>query len=500
MNEKAGPVRRASSGCLKSSSCGFYNHGMSKSLEADYRKSFVFPPHLEDWVGKDHPARFVRELVESLDLEELGLTAEFSAKEAGMGRPHYSSSLLLKAWLYAYMNRVRSTRTLERQCRQDVGLIWLLGMLEPDHNTLWRFWKSYKKALRKVFRQVVRIGFEANLLGVVLHALDGTKIPSRGTSKRSQHLYRKNLTKWLEKVEQELKQMEGEIEGEGAGETSYRLPEELKSREELRKVIQEALEKLDEGGKNQLSLTDPESQMMPCGQSKRKKFGYNAQVVVDSESGLIVAAEVVDETTDNAQLLPMLDQTQENLGRVAEDTVADAGYRGDANIGEAARKNYSVLVQLDKSEGEEAGRFHSSRFQYDSEKDCCLCPLGQPLEYRGDSKGKHGEIQRRYHCQASQCGCSASPRKRTIYIGPYHAAVVEHRNRQTREEEKTKLNKRGMIVEPVFGQLKQNEGFWRWTHFGLENVRTQWTLLCTAHNLKKLFRNWVNGRLPLPTP
>lgn len=465
---------------------------MSKSLRGRPGEQFLFPPSVEDWVDRDHPARLVRELVEALDVEELGFREEVVESEGG--RPHYSEKLLLSAWLYAYLNRVRSTRELERLCLNDVGLIWLLYRYEPDHNTLWRFWKRRRKALRRVFRKVVRICHQADLVGVILHAVDGTKIPSRGSQRGSRNLYRKNLEKWLQEVGVQLKKIEQEIESEGAG-PGCRLPEELRDRQQLRERIQGALEELDEAGKDHLSGSDPESQLMPC--EGKKQFAYNAQAVVDEASGLIVAEGVSAEATDTRQLLPMLERTEQNLGETAQDTVADKGYRTDENLGDAAAKKYSVLVQLYESEGESAALTHSSQFEYDAERDCCLCPLGQELPRKGWRKNRHGWVDKRYQCLAKPCRCSKSPRGRQIYITPHHEAIVQQRKRQRELEEQAKLKKRKTIVEPVFAHLKHNGSFRRWTFFGLENVKTQWSMLCTAHNLKKIYAIWAKGPLSL---
>ena len=130
---------------------------MSKAIRAGYQQSFLFPPCLEDWIPADHPARFLREFVESLDLKSLG----FQEGESEEGRPHYGVDLLLKVWLYGYFVKLRSSRQLEWGCRENVALIWLTGRHEPDHNTLWRFWRDHKKALRKVFGQAVEVALAA---------------------------------------------------------------------------------------------------------------------------------------------------------------------------------------------------------------------------------------------------------------------------------------------------------------------------------------------------
>src|SRR5437764_4481950 len=168
---------------------------MSYEKRADYSERFLFPPDLEDWVGADHPARFIREFVDALDLKEVG----FKMRVTEEGRPNYASDMLLKVWLYGYLMRIRSSRALERGCRDNVGLIWLTGMNEPDHNTLWRFFNENKRALKNVFKQVVRVAAHAGLISLVLHAVDGTKMAALAS--RRSGLHKADLEKMLAKLD-----------------------------------------------------------------------------------------------------------------------------------------------------------------------------------------------------------------------------------------------------------------------------------------------------------
>ena len=145
---------------------------MAQPIAPDYGQQFLFPPALEDWVPQDHPARFLREFVEQLNLAELG----FAMPVTTDGRPPYHPSLLLKIWLYGYFHRIRSTRKLEAACRDHLPLLWLCGLLAPDHNSLWRFWRDNKEALRAVFKQTVQLAVKTGAVGFALQALDGTKI------------------------------------------------------------------------------------------------------------------------------------------------------------------------------------------------------------------------------------------------------------------------------------------------------------------------------------
>jgi len=465
---------------------------MSYEIEANYKKQWLFPPSLEELVGSDHPARMIRAFVEQLDLESLG----FKTRKSQDGRPSYSAGLLLKVWLYGYVNGNRSCRGLERACLDQIGMLWLTGMNTPDHTTLWRFWRDNRKAIRKLFKQLLQIAISLDLVGMVLHAVDGTKIMSQAASENGLHRLRleQKLKRLDEAIDEIMKQTE-QIRAEEAGE--YRLPERLQKQEQLQKKLQEQLELLNRKERDHLNPGDEDARMMKCRSENR--FAYNAQAVADQASRLIVAAEVVRDESDNYQLVPMLDQVQENLGRVAEQTVADAGYKAVTGLAAAEEKSYPVLVNLAEPQDEP---YHASRFTYDAEKDQCICPRGERLEFE---QTKARDKVEPYSVRVYQCKnyrecpvrwqCSSSKTGRTVQIHPNHNALVRQRNKHKDEAMRALLKRRCVIIEPVFGWGKQCLGFRRWTVRGLEKVQTQWSLMCTAINLRLLHKHWVTGKL-----
>src|SRR4030042_5461615 len=147
---------------------------MRREIRADYDQQLMFPPSVEDWIGEDHPARFIRDFVESLDLRELG----FVVSSSEVGGSYYAPDLLLKAWLYGYMHGIRSTRKLERACREHMGLIWLTGGNAPDHNVLSRFLSANREAISQLFKHSVRVAVKCDMVSMAVHAIDGTKIRS----------------------------------------------------------------------------------------------------------------------------------------------------------------------------------------------------------------------------------------------------------------------------------------------------------------------------------
>lgn len=470
---------------------------MSYEKRADYSETYLLPPRIEDWVGADHPARFVREVVDELDLRGLG----FKQRKSEDGRPNYAADMLLKVWLYGYLMRIRSSRTLERAVRDNIGLIWLTGMNEPDHNTLWRFFRDNKKALRNVFRQVVRVAARANLIGMVLHAVDGTKIAAAAS--RRTGLHQADLEKTLGKLDQSIEEMMGKVEAARATEEGeYRLPEELREREHLRESIKAALAEMEEAGTKDFHPKEKESRMMKCG--ARKEFGYNAQAVADSGSGLIVATEVVNEADDHGLLVEMIERVEEQLGGAAKETAADSGYSSAAELRLAEDKNYDVLVALGKQRETipGAGEYHPSKFHYDEESDTLVCPRGEILKFESNGMSHNKYPVRIFRCKSfKECpvrfSCSKAKQGRKVELSIYHSSLMRQREKQRLPEKQADLKQRGVIIEPRFGHIKEAMGFRRWTFRGLDSVKTQWTLLCTTVNLSKLYKLWQSGQFAL---
>jgi transposase len=442
--------------------------------------------------------RFIDAFVESLDLPSLG----FEVGHAPTGRPRYSAQLLLSVYLYCYFDRIRSVRKMERACLENVAVMWLTGNEHPDHNTLWRFFDDNKGAIRKVLKQSVKVATDANLIGMVLHAVDGTKIEAQASRKAA--YYRKKLEKALHRVDASITEMEKLLEAsEEVGIDSYRLPKDLADAENCREKIRKSLAELDEVGTDNLQPNEPDARMMEC--NGKLVFSYNAQAVTDDKAGIIIAGDVVTDETDHGLLVPMIDTVKEIAGDVAETTLADKGYSAAEDLAQAEEKGYEVLVNLgknvDPAEGDKP--FHTSRFVYDSEEDCCICPLGNKLRFRGTKNARRGEGKLKvYHCAGyKECPkrwqCSSAKRGRTIELCEHHESVARQRAKQKDEGVKAKLARRGVIVEPTFALAKHALEFRRWSYRDLESNRSQWSLICSTINLYKLYAAWLKGGVVL---
>ena len=255
----------------------------------------------------------------------------------------------------------------------------------------------------------------------------------------------------------------------------------------------------------QLNTVHQGSELSGLGQALLNRIErFDKPVIATNVGGL--AEVVVNEESDNRRRVPMLDEVKTNLGQVAEATVADGGYKSSVAWGEAEQKGYAVLVNWGgDASGQQPGPYHKSQFRHPAAEDVVICPGGERLEFEGikTNRGKRYAV-RGYRCRnfrqcpvRAECSPSADGQGRLIEISPYDAAVEKQRANRRDPQKQKLLKKRKVIVEPIFGVIKQAWGFRRWTLRGLENVRTQWSMICTAFNLKRMQKAWTAGRLAL---
>lgn len=457
---------------------------MSYEIKANHKQLYLLPPSVDDWLPENDPARFIKVFVESLDLKELG----FRHKYTDNGRPHYGNELLLSAWLYGYMHKIRSSRKLEQACYRDIGLIWLLGHERPDHNTLWRFFRKNGRGFRKVFRQTVRVSLEMGMIGFELQALDGTKIQADADTGKK--ISKKQLN---EQIEEYIKAVRDNEKLESG--LSYVLPKDCVGQDQLKEKIEklkELTEDLDTDDE-EINETDPDSRLM--GRVGQVRSSYNAQIMVDSEKQVIVGNRVSQEANDSKELVKMLTISEQMSGSKSKLTVADGGYCSGMELKEAKDQGYEVCVSLGRQLQGKGKKYHVSQFVYEGQTNEYVCPEGVRLKEVGESTHR-GHRYKKYRCdQFRVCGvssqCSRSKRGREVHRYEYSDALEEQRLKQT----EAGLKKRKQVVEPVFGWIKHNEGFRRWSVRGLSNVQKQWDLVCTSVNLKKIYSQWMSMNL-----
>jgi transposase len=456
---------------------------MGHLLNADYRQDFLFPPSVENWVRDDHPVRLIRQLID--EAVEQGLFPR-DEPECEDGRPQYAPSLLLKIWVYSYVLRYRSSRKAEWACKNVVPMVWLTSGLHPDHNTLARFWHAHKLRVREFFRMTTRVAMKLNMIGMVLHGVDGTKLQASGSTRRAMN--RGQAQQLLERTEQIIAELEAAIaqEKDEVGDDS-KLTEALKDRKNVKSAIESVLSTWCEA-ERKITLSEPDARML-IGAG----MGYNAQAVVDAKAGIIVAEDLVRDANDQHQLVPMLDKVKEEFGRVADLSVADGGYNTAQSLGEAAVREYPVVVNrsADERKGEK-DPYHASHFTYDEQNDQVICPQEKRLEFKRKARRKQGMHIRIYRNAAAcaecpvRASCTEDRRGRVIEISEHHAAVVGNRSRRDTPDLKEQLKSRITFGERPFAVIKELLGFRRFRLRGLENAALEWSFVAGIQNLLRI--------------
>jgi transposase len=462
---------------------------LSTTIEANYTETYLFPPSLEDFVSSDDPARFIRAFVDSLDAKVLGI----KERNSETGRPEYSWRLLLRVWLYGWFEHIHSTRQLEKLCYRDVGMMWLTGLHRPDHNTIWRFYNDNKCALRAVFKQSTRVAMANDLVGMVLHAVDGTKI--RADASRYKDLSKKRLERSLHDLDGAIDEALSMIEHcEQEDISQEHLPDHLQDDQKLREKIRSDLALFSSSDRPNINTTDPESRLMHTREGTQR-YCYNAQAVADERSGIIVSADVTRDEIDRHQLTNQLDHVNDMTGGQADCTVADAGYFSGEELSRAEDRGDVVAVAIPDRYNENqfvktGDTHHVNNYAYDESEDCFVCPRGGRLIFRG----KHGKDTMLYECEHfNSCKhrdeCTSSKQRKRITVSKYHSIIRRHRELQRNSTIiREALCRRSRLIEPIFGGIKHHLGFRRFRGRGYINARAQWFMVCCIHNLKKLYR------------
>ena len=481
--------------------------------DMDREQMWLFPPTLDDLLPEDHPARFVAEFVDALGREgwaEMGVGIDGDP----LGAPAYHPRALLSVWLYGFMTGVRSSRKLEAGCRDQIPYLWLTGWQYPDHNTLWRFYRRHRQGMRTLFKRTVRTAVAMELVDLAVQAVDGTNLPANAAMDRTYS--EEQLRQLLERVEHAIADLEAQNET-GKDGVVPRLPAQLSSRKALREQVRQAMEELPSRHRpsrykrpNRINLTDRDARLL------RTRHGvlpaYNAQAMVspmDDAKGfnsmLITAVDLVDQTHEHGQLIPMMERAEEITGTKADMTLADSGYFAGSDLEESDRRGQQVVVP-EKRQRHLDDPYHKDQFVHDETTDTYTCPQGQKLHFfRMQFVNRvWNRVYRTSGAICRQCPafgvCTTDARVgRTMAIGPYDAALRRHRAWMSTTAAKEAYRQRKQLVEPVFGIIKEQMGARRFLLRGLSNVVSEWTALATAFNLRTLWRAWRTQRFPLPT-
>ena len=448
----------------------------------------LFPASIEDYVGPNDPVRAYDAFVEALNFNDLGIQIDSNQ----IGNPEYDPKAMLKLFVYGYSYGIKSSRKLERETHHNLSFTWLMGGLRPDHKTIAEFRRKNKGALKKVLKQCARICLKLDLIGGNVLFVDGSKIranASRGQT-HDQAYYQDLLSEMDRRIEQLVEECEKIDEMEESHASWVEMESQLTQKKALKERVQEALETLEETGRKNLNLTDPDSAIMHSIQGSHAS--YNVQSVVDDKHGLIVHAEAVRDATDLNQFALQIDQANEILEKPCEVACADAGYADTEELQKIDGKGIKVVVPSHRQAlHEEESPFSKSRFRYDPEQDCYWCPQGHRLSYVGTDKSngkRHYLITNGKTCQGcvhyGQCTQGKKGRKIT------RMALEEVKERFEKQYEETSSQeiyaRRKARAEHPFGHIKKNlktDGF---LIRGRAGVNAETSLLATCFNLSRM--------------
>jgi transposase len=466
---------------------------------SDRGQSTLFPECLDDWVEENNPVRAIDAFVDRLHLAELGFDG---VEPAVTGRPGYHPSTLLKLYVYGYLNRVQSSRRLEREAGRNVEVMWLLGRLVPDHKTVADFRKDNGDAIRKVCARFVELCREMGLLATASVAIDGSKF--KAVNNRDRNFTRAKAERRRAQLEESVARYLSQLDTADRQEPTdalavktTRLKEKLaKLGEEMRR-LEELEARMLAAPDRQISLTDPDARSMATSGRGSGVVGYNVQVAVDTEHHLIVTHEVTNVGSDRSQLARVAKQAKSTLQAESLEAVADRGYFNGAEI--VACEEAGITVTLPKpmtSNAKAEGRFGKQDFRYVANEDLYICPAGERLAYRFTNE-EHGLVLRRYWtnaCQSCALKRSCTPSKERRITRWEHEHVLEAVQRRL-DERPDKMRQRRETVEHPFGTIKARMGA---THFlmkTLPRVATEMALHVLAYNLTRIINIMGPARL-----
>ena len=454
---------------------------------ADRHQTTLFPESLDEYVAEESAVRVIDVFVDELDLLSLG----FKTVAADTGRPGYHPEMMLKLFIYGYMNRVQSSHRLEKEAQRNVELMWLTGRLAPDFKTIADFRKDNGKAIRHVCREFVMLCRKLRLFKDAFVAIDGSKF--KALNNRDRNFTKAKLKRRLEQVDESIARYLSEMESldrqesELSDDKSQRLSEKI----EILKGEIAKLKKHEVGmlaaPDEQLSLTDPDARSMATSGRGTGMVGYNVQAAVDARHHLIVAHEVTNKGSDRAQLSPMGEHAKEALGVEEIEAVADRGYFSGEEI--KACEEAKITTYLPKpqtSQQRTKGYFAKRDFIYKPEDDEYRCPAGERLIKHTTTVRNGLTIYRYWTSVCGQCALKAkcTPGKERRVSRWEHEEVID-RLQGRLDKRPDVIRIRRQTVEHPFGTIKAWMGSQHFKTKTLKRVSTEMSLHVLAYNLKR---------------
>lgn len=458
----------------------------------DRSQGTLFPEQLDDYVAEDNPVRVVDVFVDQLDLGQLGFD---SINPLATGRPAYHPTVLLKLYIYGYLNRIQSSRRLERETQRNLELIWLTGRLMPDFKTIANFRKDNGPAIRKVCSQFVLLCRQLNLLSDASVAIDGSKF--KAVNNRDNNFTANKVERRREQIEASIERYLTALASADRQESTDYMVAKIQRLQDKVVLLKEHLEKLktienqlQKAPDKQISLTDPDARSMATSGRGTGMVGYNVQTAVDTKHHLIVAHEVTNVGHDRNQLANMAEQAKTAMGADELKVVADRGYFNSEEILKCQEAGIVPIVPKCITSGAQAdGRFGKADFIYHAEKNEYRCPAGQSLIWRS-SRVERGLNLHRYwssHCGQCEIKAQCTPSSARRVSRWEHEEILEAMQIRL-DNAPDSMRIRRQTVEHPYGTLKAWMGS---THFltkTLKRVSTEMSLHVLAYNLKRVMK------------
>lgn len=460
-------------------------------IEGVNRQSKItFPEYIDGYIEEDNPVRVIDAFVESLDMDKLGFKNSIPKDK---GRPPYNPKDLLKLYIYGYMNKITSSRKLEKATKTNIEVMWLLRKLTPYNKTISDFRKDNKDAINRVFKEFVALCKGWNLFGKEIVAVDGSKF--RASNSKKNNFNSKSLDRKIKYLEENIGKYMQEIEKNDIEETIDSKPskEEIKSRikelEERKEKYEIYKEKIEKGETTEISTIDPDARLMATN-NNGINVCYNVQTVVDSKYKLIVDCDVINNPTDHGMLSKMAKSAKETFEVKELKALADKGYYNAEDLIECEKENITTYVSkqvFSNATGE--SEFYIDKFKYDKEENVYICPKGQKLFSRRqkpiDENTK--EIVYRNFEACGKCEfkdkCTKDKNGRRIRRS-IHQDFLDKVDKRTAKNKKL-YKQRQMIVEHPFGTVKRGFGITYFLTRGLKSVKAEASLAFLAYNMKR---------------
>lgn len=466
----------------------------------DRRQPALLPSCLDDYVGEDNASRVIDVFVDELDLGRLG----FEVVPAVTGRPAYNPVTLLKLYVYGYLNRVQSSRRLEREAQRNVELMWLTGKLTPDHKTIADFRKDNGPAIQAACAHFVVLCREIGLFTRALAAVDGSKFKAVNT--RDKNFTPAKLKKRIEQLAEHIAGYLQELDTADRleGDAVEARADKLKDKITVLRAQMQALRTMEAqvaaSPEGQVSLTDPDARSMATSGRGSGMVGYNVQSVVEAEHHLIVAHDVITAGSDRQQLAAMSEKAKAAMGVDRLEMLADRGYFSGEEIVVCEAMGVTPYVPKPLTSGAKAdGRFGKQDFAYLPDQDVYRCPAGALLP-RHMTTVEKGLTLHRYWDRASCQACTLKPKctpsiERRITRWEHEATIDALQRRMDLAPRSMRTRRR--LVEHPFGTIKAWMGYTHFTMKRLKNVKTEISLHVLAYNLKRVLQ--LLGPGPLMT-